>query len=57
MVKIAMTKPMYNKVMAEVESFKTEYPNFTSETVEEYVQLLDDFDPYQKALFIQELGF
>ena len=57
MAKIAMTKPMYNKVMAEVESFKTEYPNFTSETVEDYVQLLDDFNPYQKALFIKKLGF
>ena len=57
MAKIAMTKPMYNKVMAEVDSFKAEYPNFTSETVEEYVQLLDDFNPYQKSLFIQELGF
>ena len=52
-----MTKPMYNKVMSEVESFRTEYPDYTAETVEDYVQLLDDFNPYQKALFIQKLGF
>ena len=57
MAKIAMTKPMYNKVMSEVESFRTEYPDYTAETVEDYVQLLDDFNPYQKALFIQKLGF
>ena len=57
MAKIAMTKPMYNKVMAEVESFLTEYPNHTSEMVEEYVQLLDNFNPYQKSLFIMKLGY
>ena len=56
-MKIAMTKYMYNKVMEEVESFQREYPDYTDEEVSGYVQLLDDFDPMQKELFLRKLGF
>ena len=56
-MKIAMSKFMYEKVMAEVESFQREYPDYTAEEVQDYVQLLDDFDPMQKELFIRKLGF
>lgn len=57
MPKVAMTKAKYNEVMEEVASFREEYEDYDSEMVEEYVRLLEDFNPRQKALFISELGF
>ena len=46
-----------NKVMEEVDSFKSEYPQYTDEHISEYIKLLDDFTPEEKQLFIRKLGY
>ena len=51
------TKVDVNKVMEEVDSFKTEYPAYDDETISDYIKLLDDFSPAEKTLFIRKLGY
>lgn len=46
-----------NKVMEEVDSFKTEYPDYTDEHVSDYMELLDDFTPAEKQAFARKLGY
>lgn len=45
------------KVLAEVENFKLEYPEYDDETVSDYIQLLDDFTQAEKNLFARKLGY
>lgn len=45
------------KVEREVECFRLEYPDYTSEHVSDYLQLLDDFTDKEKDLFCELLGF
>ena len=45
------------KVEAEVEMFKTEYPQYTNEHVSDYVQLLDDYTDAEIDLFLELLGY
>lgn len=45
------------KVDREVEVFKAEYPDYTAEHVEAYIQLLDDFTPSEIELFIRKVGY
>ena len=56
-VKLMASKVDVNKVMEEVDSFKTEYPAYNDETISDYIQLLDDFSPAEKTLFIRKLGY
>ena len=46
-----------DKVEREVEGFKIEYPQYTSEHVSDYLELLDDFTDAEKDLFCELLGF
>ena len=45
------------KVEAEVEMFKTEYPQYTDEYVSDYLKLLIDFTDAEKRLFCELLGY
>lgn len=46
-----------NKVMEEVEIFKTEYPEYNDETISDYLEVCDDFTVAEKNLFIRKLGY
>ena len=52
-----MKKLDLHKIEEEVESFRTEYPEYDSETVEEYIRLLDDFNRAEKDEFAKRLGY
>lgn len=45
------------KIEAEVEIFKLEYPQYTDEHISDYLALCDDFTPEEKALFCELLGY
>ena len=51
------SKVNMNKVLEEVESFKLEYPDYTDETVSDYMRLLDNFNAAEKRQFATELGY
>ena len=46
-----------NKVMEEIDSFKSEYPEYTDEHISDYIQLLDNFNQAEINLFIRKLGY
>ena len=46
-----------DKVTAEVEIFKLEYPNYNDETISDYLAVCDDFTAAEKNLFIRKLGY
>lgn len=53
-----MAKKMdLNKIQEEIESFKSEYPEYTDEHVSDYIQLLDDFTKAEKDEFAKRLGY
>lgn len=52
-----LSKIDFNKVMEEVDSFKSEYPEYDDETISDYIKLLDDFSHSEKVLFITQLGY
>lgn len=45
------------KVKEEVRIFKLEYPNYNDEIVYDYMQLMDDYSPEEKRMFLEMLGY
>ena len=45
------------KIEVELDSFKTEYPEYNDEMVSDYIQLLDDWTAAEKDYFAMKLGY
>lgn len=45
------------KVIAEVETFREEYPDYTDEHINDYLNCIDDFTNAEKHFFIELLGY
>lgn len=55
--KISTNKVDEKKVDEHIKSFTLEYPNYDSQMVSDYIQLMDDCNLKEQDLFAQKLGY